>query len=367
MPTAPTPSEFELSVIGPGYGEALLVHVGGGHWVLIDSCLDSASKRPAALAYLESIGVDPATQVELVVATHWHDDHTRGIAEVVRACKVSRFACSSALTQKEFLTLTQAYGGSGGQWGTSELANVLAALIERAKPPTYREGPTQAIADRLLYRSTFTLGAQPLTASVTALSPSDAACALAVQGFAKLLPDPWTLRKRVGSVEPNAAAVALWIECGDVKALLGSDLEEMGDSRMGWSAVVNSQTRPLGRAELFKIPHHGSVSAHNEQVWTELLDADRTSALTPFSRAATELPTATDRTRIKALTQRCFVSADPASRPKINRPNKVKQLIALTAKRLEVAEPHTGHVRFRTDLLDGSAPTVELFAGAQAL
>jgi hypothetical protein len=32
---------------------------------------------------------------------------------------------------------------------------------------------------------------------------------------------------------------------GDIFILLGSDLEEIGDSRAGWSVIVNSKSRPL--------------------------------------------------------------------------------------------------------------------------
>ncbi|MBN1875905.1 MAG: hypothetical protein JXA33_16905 [Anaerolineae bacterium] len=54
----PAPDELEISVFGPGYGESILVHVGAGNWILVDSCLDPVSKQPAALTYLDTLNVN---------------------------------------------------------------------------------------------------------------------------------------------------------------------------------------------------------------------------------------------------------------------------------------------------------------------
>ena len=76
---APCTDEVELTLLGPGYGESVVVHIGQGRWVIVDSCITDA-REPQALDYLLSIGVDPAAAVTLIVATHWHDDHIRGMA-----------------------------------------------------------------------------------------------------------------------------------------------------------------------------------------------------------------------------------------------------------------------------------------------
>ena len=45
--TPPASDEVELSLFGPGYGEAIAVHVGDGKWILIDSCKEKGTKDPA--------------------------------------------------------------------------------------------------------------------------------------------------------------------------------------------------------------------------------------------------------------------------------------------------------------------------------
>ena len=75
--------------------------------ILVDSCLDKHG-IPGALRYLESIGLDPAQAVALSVATHWHDDHIRGMARLVEACGQAAFCCAGALSRKEFLAAVHA-------------------------------------------------------------------------------------------------------------------------------------------------------------------------------------------------------------------------------------------------------------------
>ena len=77
----PSYDEFELTLLGSGYGESIVMHVGEGAWVLVDSC--GRTDAPAALEYLKILGVDPGEAVKLIVASHWHDDHIRGIGQVV--------------------------------------------------------------------------------------------------------------------------------------------------------------------------------------------------------------------------------------------------------------------------------------------
>ena len=82
----PRDGEFELTLLGPGYGESVVMHVGAGVWVLVDSC--GRADAPAALEYLAKVGVDPAEAVKLIVASHWHDDHMRGMAHLAHTCTV---------------------------------------------------------------------------------------------------------------------------------------------------------------------------------------------------------------------------------------------------------------------------------------
>ena len=103
----PGKNVFEITLFGPGYGESVVLHVGNGAWIVVDSCIDQKN-TPVAIDYLNRLGVDPAEAVTLVVATHWHDDHIRGMARLVAACTNAKFCCAGVLCRKEFLEVAGA-------------------------------------------------------------------------------------------------------------------------------------------------------------------------------------------------------------------------------------------------------------------
>ncbi len=106
----PQNDEIEVSIFGPGYGETILVHIGLGDWLIVDSCLDRASKIPAPISYLRKLGLNTASAVKIVLASHWHDDHIRGLSSVFEECASAAFFCSASLRNTEFLTLVRSLG-----------------------------------------------------------------------------------------------------------------------------------------------------------------------------------------------------------------------------------------------------------------
>src|SRR5688572_10415690 len=129
----PWMDELEVSLFGAGVGEALCVHLGFGDWMVVDSCIEATSGQPVALEYLQLIGVDPSNAVKLVVNTHLHDDHARGVAAVLRQCAAATFACSAAATVMELLALIHASAQRETSI-TKEFAAVIGILEERRAP-----------------------------------------------------------------------------------------------------------------------------------------------------------------------------------------------------------------------------------------
>jgi hypothetical protein len=124
--TPPASNEIEVTLFGPGYGEAIAVHLGDGAWMMVDSCIDPDSKATASGTYLEQIGVD-ARQVRSIVASHWHDDHVRGISQLAAKYPTADFVLSTVLNTKEAGAFLAAYSGAssaGLARGSKELFSV---------------------------------------------------------------------------------------------------------------------------------------------------------------------------------------------------------------------------------------------------
>lgn len=362
----PTAHEVELSLFGPGVGECVVVHAGDGDWVVVDSCVETTTGRPIALRYLEDLGIDPAGAVRLIVVSHWHDDHIRGLAPVVAAASGAAVACSAALNHKEFFTLVAAGERAMTESpGTAEFGRVLDLLAARS-PAGVRPasiGPIWATADRRLW---WRSGGAGVAAEAWALSPSSASFTLAQRALAALLPRPGTPKRRLVSPMPNEAAVVVWIEVGPLRLLLGSDLVASSNPLTGWQAIVQSTTRPAGTAHVFKVPHHGAASADDPAVWSTMLEPSPQAALTPFNRGRF-LPTDADVARLRGRTPHGYCTARRGgwSPPRLDA--AVERTLKETVRARRMVTGPMGHVRVRADIHAPHMLRVDLFEGAHRL
>ena len=368
--TPPGRGEVEVSVFGPGYGECILIHAGDGDWIIVDSCIDVATRQAVAVDYLSRIGVDPSRAVRLVVATHWHDDHVRGMAATVDACQDARFVCSDALNTREFLTLLKAFAsrpmavnGSGLQ----ELDGVVRLLETRARDGSGRDcSPIWAAADRPLWRRGAGKSSSGLQADVHSLSPSDASILAERLELQSLWPAERRPKRRLIGLTPNLAAVVLWVTAGRQKILLGADLEETTNPHRGWTAILDSPTRPLGVATTFKVAHHGSANADHPRIWRELLAGKPTAVLTPFRRSGRKLPTTADIRRITARTSSAYITA-PTELARTRRSPTVQRMLRRSVRSVEPVHGPMGHVRLRANGSEEGGWRVELFGAAMSL
>ena len=366
--TPPRADEVEVSLFGPGFGECILVHLGSGNWLLVDSCIDQRRRVQPALAYLRRIGHDPASAVRLVVATHWHDDHIRGLAEVVRTCEAADFYCSSALCTTEVLTVIGTQAEHTHSSGARELHDVLTVLEQRSAvsgAPLIR----WAGAERLLFRKY--LIDKRTESTVMSLSPSDASVTRAIQAIGRLLPQRGDSPRHLPAPSPNDTAVVLWVRIGSTAVLLGADLEKTANPHTGWTCIVDDHEsrRPGERAEFFKVAHHGSSNAHDDRVWDSMLMAPPFALLTPFVRGNVRLPSADDCERINSATSRAYICGPPTVRAAVRRSGVVEKMMAeVTKERHEIAGG-CGQIRLRkaNALEQSQSWSVDLFAGASSL
>ncbi len=348
----PKSDEIEVSIFGPGYGECVLIHVGESNWIIVDSCIDPASKKSAPLLYLEKIGIDPQTSVKQIIASHWHDDHIRGLSEIVEICSSADFVCSDAMKSKEFLTLASAYGAHSMMEspGVQEFHQILETLSKRFAGRERQSSPfKRAVADRILFR--IDKKPQPnrgMSCEIHSLSPSDESVTKALLEITNLFPTEKSTKRRIAIKGPNHCSVVLWIKIEDVRILLGSDLEELGNQLSGWTAILNSETRPTGKASLFKIPHHGSENGEHHDVWSHMLVGNPYAVLTPFSMGNVSLPKASDVERISNYSDNAYITSLPQHKKSTTaRPNTVNKSIKEIAGSLRFKNPPIGQVRMR--------------------
>lgn len=364
----PDQDEIEVSLFGPGYGESVLLHIGANKWIIVDSCIDPNSELPAPLSYLRKINIDPAEAVKQIIATHWHDDHIRGLSTILKECNQAEFVCSVAQTSKEFLTLISAYGTRSmmESSGVNEFWEILKILQHRnINQKSQLISPKFAVAERCLWQHVPQPGDPSHPCAIYSLSPSDASVLLAQINISKLIPEVGETKRRVPTLGPNHASVVLFVEIGEDSILLGGDLEETGNSMSGWIAIINSDTRPQGKASFFKIPHHGSVTADNSHIWSEILEPELIAALTPFAKGNVFLPTRDDVVRICKRTDKAFSTGIHQYPKSKSLPKMVEKQLREMGVKVRSAYLSRGQIRARGRYINDKINwTVQLLHGA---
>lgn len=363
---APEAHELEVSLFGPGKGECVVVHLGSGHWVVVDSCADHGSRRSIAQAYLERIGVDIETQLKLIVATHWHNDHIAKISSLLEVAHNAKFVCSAALNSREFFQLVAAdseHSYVSHERSTSEFCNALRILHAR-RGDRFAAGPIWAQHDMRILASQ-----SPGGAEVFSRSPASQTITDAIGDIARNTLQPGMQMRRFLSIGPNDTSVVLQVKTKALNILLGGDLEAGRDRHRGWRAILHSHREsPLSPSCAYKVAHHGSANADLPEIWQELLTEQPQALIAPFAVGRKPLPSPEDVERVRARTKNIFCTKWPVSKSPPTRESAVERTVRNVAIQRRALHKTCGHIRLRVPISgDHRDCVVDLFEGAKRL
>jgi len=282
----PGDDEIEVTLLGRGVGESVVVHLPGHEWLVVDSFIDYQTKLPVAQWYLESLGASNDS-VKTIVVTHFHADHYRGIDALHDYYRSARLMITDALGRERFLAL---YGDKGGILGG------LPGTIKRA-----HERLIGRVTPGLRHLKTGALVAQRQEVQVMALSPTEAAVLQSNLELASAMATNSRPTVQTKLRDDNRCSVVLYVRVGQIKALLGADL--IADApAYGWSALLDEPLcADLDPVDLIKIPHHGGVSAHDEEMWNRLVGAGPVLKVAPYWPSAIPWDTDIDRLRARGV------------------------------------------------------------------
>jgi hypothetical protein len=359
----PADDEIEICLFGPSFGECILIHIGNNRWIVVDSCIYEGTAQPIALYYLDKMGLGPSV-IENVLITHWHDDHSRGASAQVRSTPGARVWIAQTLTTPEFLRFALRMNKNKTAIAGPKLREFLAVIQQiRERRNAGETSFGFAAQNTLLNQASGKQFAHAEDVKFTALSPSHADQFGFLDRIADMLPRARQPKRSLGGPTPNEVSIASLLEIGSNSILLGADLENATPGS-GWDAILsaNRSSRFGARAHVYKIPHHGSLTAHNPQVWQEMLANDAIAILTPWRKGRGRLP---DEDGIKAITKLSkdsfSSSRNGAGRPK-NRNPAVQSYLRASNIQLRNLNASTGFIRMRKK--PGADWQIELFGPA---
>jgi hypothetical protein len=352
MTAPPAADEYEVSLFGPGFGEAIALHVGNGDWILVDSCwLDPINLVPVSSSYLDSLGV-PAGGVKKIVASHWHDDHVKGLSKLVEKYVDAELAYPGYLGSKEGLEFLTAYGGAvePSTRGTKELFRSFKAASPMRRHPV--------LARHIVFEGAYAHG----DVLVVAFSPTAAAWEKSnAAALARI--HPGVLPRNIAEPKPNISSIVIHVQVPGDAILLGSDLES--DGTLGWDAVLaDGWASRRTKSSLYKVSHHGSATACRSSIWSSYVVGDPEAALTPFVNGSVRLPKADDVARIKTYTNKLTTTCVPGAN--LPRASEADRQLVTFLRNATGRSKRMGHVRYRKRA--GAASwSCELLGAAQKL
>ncbi len=345
--------------MGPGYGESIVVHVGGGEWIIVDSCKEYGEGLPAPLRYLQSIGVNAAKSVSIVAATHWDQDHVRGMGELIQAATSAFFVCANAFGRKEFQEYIEVNTIGSQDRGAKDITTAFEVLRRSGR------SILMAYPGRIVVSRAAGSGGAVVSFQLQSLSPSDREHELFLQELASGMPNVRSPMRAAVARTPNLASVVLSFRWDEFAVLLGADMEARAEIDRGWNAVIAESIRVGNpKADLVKIPHHGSRTAHHDGMWASMLVPEPLGVIAPFAkgRGASRPPTSADIARIGPRVSKLFVTAPHVSAKPVTRSAAVVRGLREGNIQVRNLRRPIGVVRFRR--VSGQDWTHETFGPA---
>ena len=321
---------------GSGYGESVVVKLYEHCWMVVDSCINPLTGDPLPLTYLEQNKIDTA-DVKLVVCTHWHSDHIKGLDRVLDKCSCAEFVCALASDKEKFLqyVIFEARDEKKGFSATDIFYNCL--CIERNRNGNVRI----ASQDRTLYKNDF--------CTVYSLSPSD----ITMQKFLRNIIEACEHNKsncKIQEILPNDECIVLWLQINKKHLILGGDLE-----KNGWNMILDDSQIICGnKFDLIKIPHHGSETAYVEKLWANYA-GHVTAQVSSYNRAKNTLPRQNMLEKYFSLSDELYLTMSNNKKIAItkDRPKSIK-------KAIEQLNPSIKEIPYEFGLIESKVDTSTL-------
>ena len=286
----PQRGKVVLWFLGPGFGESVVAALPDGRWMVVDTCTWRNSVLPKALLDHHRVG-----RIDLLVVTHPDLDHIGGLPALVQGSEIGRvwrYPRHADIGDLVAGWLERHHRRDGRLRVLRRALDTLDELEEgegRVVHAAYGrdEWPTRAADYQVHLLAPPDGDLRVLGRELERLMGSEAGLPALDRSVVEYL----TGRSRRRHRNANALSLALTIELGNVRVLLGGDVERGRTGRRGWQGVLHhlredNRLRLVEDIEVAKVSHHGSRGAFHAQAWNLHAKTRRVrlAVVTPFDR-----------------------------------------------------------------------------------
>jgi hypothetical protein len=339
-----------VHVIGAGRGESVVLRLPNGHWGVVDCCARSWNE-PETNATLKLLRESSVENLEFLCLTHPHDDHYRGMSQILWEFPVKYFWHFGAQSAAHFKQIINYFREEAVKTGyrdaidaSNEYTRIWAMVHVRRKT-----GATRLKASRPgtpLYPVPADPGA---SFQIVGLAPSDNQTYDYHQAFATCFDDQGRFVHSLPRSHHNRISVGIRIKFGTTRIILGGDVE-----KPGWLDVIQEMRDEDLTAHLVKVSHHGSENGYCDGLWSRFSARGKPQALVT-SYASQNLPRGRALEHIGEYAQpillTCGTAWKPSEWPKGVEPGEFKSRLALYHKMKQPLDDEASHESGRWTLV----------------
>jgi len=351
-----------IAVFGPGYGESIVIYIPGLGWGVVDSCTSKIKgiRSNPSLEYLKSKDV---RRLAFIILSHPHEDHYLGLDQIIdhylgRIERICYYSGDGLREYKQYLVKKEVLG--------SPDLRGLAAIFKKFEEAKNEGANIIRIAERteIIRKTKY----KNYEIEIIALSPSSESIRKYTELLFESIPkEDGDVLKPLSDSQHNLLSSAIWCSIGNLRLLLGSDVEIGDDEHTGWEGILRNADSPNLSSHLIKVPHHGSSNAFYEPAW-EIFSQDTlpVSIITPYVKLLDPLPRESDLKQISKYSN--FVAI--TSKAKTVKPKKIydrtilKHLHGVRNWKCLLEDDQVGYVSLYLSIDTGSIVNLELVSQA---
>jgi beta-lactamase superfamily II metal-dependent hydrolase len=278
---------LEIHVLGAGIGESIILKLPGPKWGVVDCYSESLSDtaKNHTLNFLRSRG---ARELEFLCLTHPHEDHYRGMSQLLQNLNVRQFWRFGGMSGKQFRSLVHYFTIDASR---ADARREIDNADEFYK--IFRLVKEKGIGEKLVgFRQQLFPEKLDIKAhlQIWSLAPSGGQLSRYEDQLAKCFDSDGTIRDKIPYARHNTVSIALLIQYGKTSVLLGGDVE-----RRGWADAIKEVPSERFSVSAVKVSHHGSDNGYTDNLWQLFAGGGKPIAvITPYRRFGLPKPEALD-------------------------------------------------------------------------
>lgn len=318
---------LEIHILGAGKGESIILSWPGNKWGVVD-CYAPSLNDPNTNPTLQFLTDHGVTELEFLCLTHPHDDHFRGMSQLLQKLKVLSFWRFAGLSGRDLKLLAHNFRVDAERSGSR-------VLKENANDFVHTMSLVKAKRDIGQLRQKNVTGYQQLYPipvddaaqfQVWSFAPSGNQSGKYEEGLASCFDKDGRFLSTVPHANHNYVSVGLLVQFGKTRVVLGGDVEGPG-----WDDACLELKQEQMHADAVKVSHHGSDTGYIDGLW-EILSGKKKpiAVIAPYFRF--KLPKGDALAYIRSHAEKILLTCKSSKALRTTRPPPVRSRAALHAR-----------------------------------